>query len=315
MPRTVQLPDGRTLTIPDDASPDQLAALRLKLGAQYANLKTGEGMEQRAAQQAHSSNVYRPAEQAPPLSSNIMKPNYLAMGLSSPHEGLESGLSSPAVSPENASAMRSGAAVGSLTGGAITAPIATARALLGSVAGSYAAGHAGRYLAGDTGETIGKIGGGLIGGALGATGRSLPGRGDLLDFLTGKGAAQAEAPESVPLTQSPYSDQYSAIRAGQRAALRREAVGGVGSQSQESGWSPTVTQVPIRPTPNSPLTPESVAGPDTSGKGNLLTPLAKQGDSRAAMELVRRGRKVLFTPDSSQYMTAEEFQKLLAGLK
>jgi hypothetical protein len=33
-----------------------------------------------------------------------------------------------------------------------------------------------------------------------------------------------------------------------------------------------------------------------------------------AMELVRRGRKVLFTPDQTQYMDAETFQKLLAGL-
>jgi len=46
----------------------------------------------------------------------------------------------------------------------------------------------------------------------------------------------------------------------------------------------------------------------------ILTPLARRGDPRAAMELVRRGRKVLFTPDSTEYMDAKTFQKLLAGL-
>jgi hypothetical protein len=167
---------------------------------------------------------------------------------------------------------------------AITAPIATARALLGATAGSYAAGHAGRYLAGDVGEQVGKIGGGLVGGALGAAGRSLPGRGDLLDFLTGK--SSAEAP--VPLTQSPSADAYAAIRAAQRAQLRTQAAGAgtPGSAVQEAGWQPNVTRVPIRPEPSSPLTPESVPGPDSSGRGNLLTPLAKQGDSRAAQELL-----------------------------
>jgi hypothetical protein len=302
MPRNVTLPDGRVLVIPDDASPDQLAALKLKLGAQYADLKTGEGMEQRAAQQAHaSSNVYRPTEQAPPLSSNIMKPNYLAMGMSSPHEGLESGLSSPAQDPQKAQAMRTGAAIGGLAGGAISAPVAAGRALLGSLAGSYAGGHAGRYIGGETGEEIGKVGGGLVGGALGATGRSLPGRGDLLDLLTGKGAAQAEAeaPAVVPMTQSPNADTYSAVRAAQRATLRRElaGVGTPGSSAQETGWSPAVTKVPFPRAGGAQVTVQSVPGPDASGRENLLTPAAKRGVPRAGEELIRRGRSVLFTPD------------------
>jgi hypothetical protein len=41
---------------------------------------------------------------------------------------------------------------------------------------------------------------------------------------------------------------------------------------------------------------------------------AHRGERRAAQELLRRGRKVLLTPDDSQYMSAEDFKNLLAGL-
>lgn len=63
-----------------------------------------------------------------------------------------------------------------------------------------------------------------------------------------------------------------------------------------------------------PVTVQSTPGPDTSGRGNLLTPAAKRGVPGAGEELVRRGRTVLFVPDSSPSMSADDFQKLLAGL-
>lgn len=47
MPQEVVLPDGRTLDIPDDATPEQLDALRTKL-----RLETGAGMEAAAVQQS-----------------------------------------------------------------------------------------------------------------------------------------------------------------------------------------------------------------------------------------------------------------------
>jgi hypothetical protein len=305
MPRNVQLPDGRILTIPDNASPDDLAALKNQLASKYANLTTGEGMDAAAVQQSRAS-----------LARGV-QPNNTALAISAPKYGLESGMESPAVDPQNRSAMGTGAAIGGLASGVVTAPIATGRALLGSVAGAYSAGKAGRYLGGETGEQIGKIGGGLVGGGLGAAGWNAKSGMSLLDLLSGSGAAAESDAASVPLSQSPYADEYAATRAAQRATLRRElaGVGTPGSAAQESGNMPSVVKVPIRPEPSSPLTPESVPGPDTSGRGNLLTPLAKQGDPRAAMELMRRGRKVLFTPDDSgQYMSADDFQKLLAGL-
>jgi hypothetical protein len=102
------------------------------------------------------------------------------------------------------------------------------------------------------------------------------------------------------------------------ATLRRSLApaGTPGSAAQEAGSSPSVLRVPIRPEPSNPLTPESVPGPDASGKGNLLSPLARQGDPRAAQELLRRGRRVLYVPDAdlSQAMSAQDFADMLKGL-
>lgn len=87
-------------------------------------------------------------------------------------------------------------------------------------------------------------------------------------------------------------------------------IGKVGSEAQEAGYYPPVTKVPIRPEPPYKLTPESVPGPDTAGKGNLLSPLAKAGDPRAAMELKRRGRGVLFVPAETDYPAPRSITKI-----
>lgn len=98
--------------------------------------------------------------------------------------------------------------------------------------------------------------------------------------------ADTSARKAVPVSQSP--DQYR--------GPQRTGVGVPGSPQQEAGYQPPVTRVPIRPKPSSPLTPEQVPGPDTAGKGNLLTPAAKRGDPRAAQETMRRGRQVMYVP-------------------
>jgi hypothetical protein len=114
--------------------------------------------------------------------------------------------------------------------------------------------------------------------------------------------------------------QGSVDRAVQRALLLRDAkaqagLGApIGSPQQEAGWQPSPVQVPIRPQPASPLTPESVSGPDSAGRANILTPLAKKGDPRAAQELLRRGRSVLFVPDDIGSMSAQDFADLLRGI-
>jgi hypothetical protein len=134
---------------------------------------------------------------------------------------------------------------------------------------SHGIGAAGGYLAG---EGLGTGGyGGYAGGALGY--RLGP---QLLDSLLPR------HPNPIPIPSSLGSE-----------------LGAVGSEVKEAGWQPATTKVPIRSEPPYKLTPESVPGPDTAGKGNLLTPLAKTGDPRAAAELMRRGRRVLYVPAES----------------
>lgn len=80
MPKNIFLPDGRTLSIPDDISPDKLAALKLKLGAKYPDFKTGVGVEQYAEEQArHPSRgvLSRPA--MPGTSSHYAGPQSKAL--------------------------------------------------------------------------------------------------------------------------------------------------------------------------------------------------------------------------------------------
>jgi hypothetical protein len=135
------------------------------------------------------------------------------------------------------------------------------------------------------------------------------------------------------MSEGPNADAYAAVRSAQKSVLSRNArnyipvsespnagaapVGAPGSAMQEQGWQPATTRVPIRQTPQYDLTPQSVPGPDTSGKGNLLTPLAKRGDPRAAAELQRRGRTVIYLPDSDTplYMDSAAFANLLKNLQ
>lgn len=85
----------------------------------------------------------------------------------------------------------------------------------------------------------------------------------------------------VPIKESPYFDS-GAYKSG---ILSRTTTpfGPVGSATQEAGWSP----------------------------------LAKRGDPRAAAELQRRGRTVIFTPDNDTplYMDSDKFADLLRKLQ
>lgn len=99
---------------------------------------------------------------------------------------------------------------------------------------------------------------------------------------------------SQPMSEWPTREQHMGSRMAQRRAAR--GLGVPGSIAQEGGYQPSPLRVPIRPEPPYPLTPEQVPGPDTAGKGNLLTPIAKRGDPRGAQELMRRGRQVIYVP-------------------
>jgi hypothetical protein len=71
-------------------------------------------------------------------------------------------------------------------------------------------------------------------------------------------------------------------------------IGTVGSAAQEAGYEPPVMKIP-EPKGPKVIRAEQVPGPDTAGKGNLLTPAARRGEEGAGAELMGRGRSVLYT--------------------
>ena len=144
---------------------------------------------------------------------------------------------------------------------------------------------------------MGRFGSSLAGAAIGG------GPGAVAGGLVGRGLTDALLPRRPYIPPPTELDQFgfpaSENQPGWSVKLpgrMPKNFGAVGSPTQESGYYPSITKVPIRPEPPYKLTPESVPGPDTAGKGNLLSPLAKAGDPRAAQELMRRGRNVLYVP-------------------
>jgi hypothetical protein len=212
---------------------------------------------------------------------------------------------------------------------AVAAPVATGLSIAGGAGGGYLARKGAEKMGAspdiaDIAEGVGGVAGGTAGGALG-TGAKMAARSLLfspqnkfqparpVELLVRMLAGQPEDSADQIL-------QNSVDRSVQRSLLLRDAraeagLGAApGSPQQEAGYTPSITKVPITSQPSSPLTPQSVPGPDTSGKGNLLTGIAKRGDVRAADELMRRGRGVLYVPDNIESMSAADWAKFLAGL-
>lgn len=153
---TVQLPDGRTLLIPDGTTPDQMAQLRNKLATKYSNPVTGQGMEA-AAGAKEQERVGQPLVQA--ADEHIA--NQAKLG-----ERMNRASRSPTPFTNAISAIN---------------PIGTAKMLAGSKIGSY------------IGEKVSPEYGGPVGGLLGGLSSQLgegyiqrPVRKALLDPVTGE---------------------------------------------------------------------------------------------------------------------------------
>lgn len=167
--QTIQLPDGRTLVIPPDATPQQLAAMREKL-----RLTTGVGMEQRSQQQSRQS-----------LASKVQPYDWTGPSVGRPPGGGEE-----ATLAEGAAPGLAGLSTIGMAGELKTNPMSAIRGLAGGIAGAYAGGHTGHYLGGipgrmaqspemeKTGAGLGEAGGallgGMAGGAMGARGGGIP---------------------------------------------------------------------------------------------------------------------------------------------
>jgi hypothetical protein len=147
MPQELQLPDGRILVIPDNMTLDQRAALRNKLGAQYADIKTGKGMYEKSLQQSKQQTgapVIKAAEE---------------------HEARQKLLGERMNRAANSPMPFTNASMAYF-------PAASARMLAGSKVGGYA----GEKLAPKGYENVGRLIGGTVGGIGASAGPALANR-------------------------------------------------------------------------------------------------------------------------------------------
>ena len=267
MPNDYPLPDGRTLVLPDNLSVGDRAFLRQTLGP--------EGY---AAMQAHLASR-QPLEQA----ATEQTERQVRLG-----KAMNRAQRSPTPFTNAA---------------ALYAPISAAKSLIGAEVGGRAGGYVGKQISPESGEDYGK----LIGGGIGAIAGSMA-PGDLRsrigagirtpsgrvqspsEIALGKAFPDPYAPKATPAQPIPPGTNYGQYLENQRG------VGVPGSAAQEAGYQPPVTKAPFPREGGAPVTVEQVPGPDTAGKGNLLTPAARRGVPGAGEELVRRGRPTLFVP-------------------
>ena len=154
-------------------------------------------------------------------------------------------------------------------------PGAMVKGMVGAAGGAELGSRGGRAIGslfpgksgGNIGAEVGGVAGSLAGG-LGLGGMDL--RGGLKGVL---GRIMGAGEEAAPV-----------------------GIGKVGSAAQEAGYQPPVLKIPEPGPATMKVTPEQIPGPDTAGKGNLLTPLAKRGVEGTGEELARRGRTVLYEP-------------------
>lgn len=225
MPDEIQLPDGRTLVIPDNTTLDQRAALRNKLGAQYADPKTGAGMEQRALQQSHRG-----------FTGTGDQGNYDATGrkVSGP-QGEPLTLMERAAQGQADRQSKLGAAMNRagrspMPFTAATSAYAPVPAAL-SIAGSEVGGRAGKALGGDYGELAGRVVGGVTGGTVG--GLAEGGGGRLVQRITRGPGASGEA--EIPFSPSSIKRELEAkIPRNEPPAARGEMQTEVGQQSADA---------------------------------------------------------------------------------
>jgi hypothetical protein len=117
-------------------------------------------------------------------------------------------------------------------------------------------------------------------------------------------------PKAIPAKTVPKGTNYGQYLEEQKVAAKQKTATQK-AQEKAEGRTPEPIRLPLRETPSiRPLTPESVPGPDTAGKGNLLTPIARQGDVRAGQELMRRGRNVLYVPPEGYPTPGEALQRI-----
>lgn len=275
----VALPDGSYVQIPDTATPDQLAAFKDKLRQKFPaqDITNPEEMTERGPGAPGAAPMPKVEGHNPhiPLAAQEQAPGANVFQMKHVIPALETAATvAPLVIPF--------AETGSLVNGAKLLGRGVVGSAIGATGGRYAGGAFGPT-GQKIGETVGALGGGILGG---------------MDELPMMPKALRPTPEpGSPAAMSVATRE--AVREGSAAKLptrmpKAGGIGVVGSPEQEAGYQPPVLRVPA-PTGIKRVTPEQIPGPDTAGKGNILTPLAKAGEEGAGAELLRRGRKIIYT--------------------
>jgi hypothetical protein len=220
------------------------------------------GYPSEAAQAAGAPKPHIPHVDMHPEESNVSK-----VVTGPPLTGMESGLSSPAQTPENAHRMQQGAEIGSLA----TAPAAT----LGAMGGSYVGGKVGKTGAkvaglGEKGQEYAEAGGKLLGGAGGAAvGHFVPAA-DLIEW-----GRALTSPTRLAGKLADVFIERMAKRSAAGAASEASA-----SRSSVPEPPKSVIVSPDSPPPPVPVTYQSIPRAK-------LYQMAKKGDLLAGRELMR----------------------------
>ena len=186
MPQELQLPDGRTLVLPDNMTLDQRTALQNKLGSQYADPRTGKGMMQRSQEQAKGiTNRIIPENEAArrigmPARTGV-PPNANATNFNKPPGELNAVDQEKRLNEYNPGGQLLTASQAPM----LRHPVVLGRGVIGSGIGAYGSGKlADRMQLGPGWKTGMQIGGGILGGGIGMG----MGRNAIIDPATGEPA-------------------------------------------------------------------------------------------------------------------------------
>lgn len=299
MPQEITLPDGRILVIPDSTTLDQRAALRNKLGSQYADIKTGSGMEQRAVQQSKGELASRVKSTGPGTLTNDVQEEGYRRAYGAENKPGKFVMSDMDVATAGLGGMGIGKGIATRGAKAMVRPVA--RTVLGAAGGSALGGYGGREIGGmfgdkgrETGGQIGATVGGLAGGYAGARGMKVPsGRMGLLESVMG-------TPEAEPIAKPPSVVGTSTATPVGNATLppvpaTPEPPMTLGARTAAARTAPAstsgVTRVPVprSPLPGDPNLMGSVPRPE-------LPEMAGRGVPGAADQQRLLGEPVIYTP-------------------
>jgi len=237
-----------------------------------------------------------------------------------PLTGIESGLPSPAQVPENASAMNTGAMIGSVLGGGIAggakALPGIVRTLGGAFGGAALGGYGGRRLGGlvghpEAGERLGTVGGSLLGG-YGAY-KTVPPEPPPEVFPVSKSPGPYRGPSSVPTPEPPLGSPENPGFSSKLSTRLPPNLRGDPFEPETSARKSVLGNkgVGVYPEPREPLPGDRPGAAWSQGREKTLPASASRGAPGAVDVLRNIGRPMVLTPRSGVgYPSPGEFEAI-----